>query len=137
MDFENYDMKIEEELAKTEEMEWEMYYRTLLSDQLEQVEREYNGAPEDKAQELERYRDNLIVRHAARIQRLLDRKREKLTQMCFDDIINQIEKAECGADTVSLEDVQSMQLDIITGVLKIHDYDCLEKIKDIVKETYE
>ena len=65
MDFENYDMKIEEELAKTEEMEWEMYYRTLLSDHLEQFEREYNGAPEDKAQELERYRDNLIVRHAA------------------------------------------------------------------------
>lgn len=150
----NYDMKIEEELDKTEEMQWDMYYRTLLPDHLEQLQREYSGAPEDREQALALYRDGLVVRHAARVQRLLDRKRQKLTQKYMSEIIDQIETAQQEAD-LELEtdigsedeqrkelesknnyDIQRMQLDIIDTLLEINDYECLEMVQDIVREVY-
>lgn len=154
MDFTDYDMKIEEELDRTEEMQWDMYYRTLLPDHLEQFQREYSGTPEDREQALALYRDGLVVRHAERIQRLLNRKRKELTQKYMSEIIDQIETAQQEADleletdigsedeqrkeleSKNNDDIQRMQLDIIDTLLEINDYECLEMVQDIVREAY-
>lgn len=151
----NYDMKIEEELDKTEEMQWDMYYRTLLPDHLEQFQRAYSGALEDREQALALYRDGLVVRHAARVQRLLKQKRKTLTQKYLSEIIDQIENAQQEADleletdigstedgqrkeleSRNNDDIQRMQLDIIDTLLDINDYECLEMVQDIVREAY-
>ena len=74
-----YDTKINEELKKYEKLQWEMYYRTLLPERMQQFEQEYTGRPEDKEQAMKQHEAELMAKHTGRIQRLLNQKREKLT----------------------------------------------------------
>ena len=93
-----YDNKINEELKKYEKLQWEMYYRTLLPERMQQFEQEYTGTPEDKEQAMKQHKAELMAKHAGRIQRLLNQKREKLTVECLEELIDRLETAQHEAD---------------------------------------
>lgn len=93
-----YDTKINEELKKYEKMQWEMYYRTLLPERMQQFEQEYTGSPEDKEQAMKQHEAELMAKHTGRIQRLLNQKREKLTVECLGELIDHLETAQHEAD---------------------------------------
>ena len=93
-----YDTKINEELKKYEKLQWEMYYRTLLPERMQQFEQEYTGTPEDKEQAMKQHEAELIAKHTGRIQRLLNQKREKLTVECLEELIDRLETAQHEAD---------------------------------------
>lgn len=98
MDFKEYDGKINAELAELEKMEWEVYYRTLLPDFMQQFEDDYIGKPEDKEKAIKEHRAALIARHVPRVQRSLDRKREKLTIKYLKELNERLESAQNEAD---------------------------------------
>lgn len=89
-----YDAKINEELKKYEKLQWEMYYRTLLPERMQQFEQEYTGTPEDKEQAMKQHEAELMAKHAGRIQRLLNQKRERLTVECLGELIDRLETAQ-------------------------------------------
>lgn len=93
-----YDTKINEELKKYETLQWEMYYRTLLPERMQQFEQEYTGTPEDKEQAMKQHEAELMAKHAGRIQRLLNQKRERLTVECLEELIDRLETAQYEAD---------------------------------------
>lgn len=93
-----YDAKINEELKKYEKLQWEMYYRTLLPERMQQFEQEYTGKPEDKEQAMRQHEAELMAKHTGRIQRLLNQKREKLTVECLGELIDHLETAQHEAD---------------------------------------
>lgn len=93
-----YDAKINEELKKYEKLQWEMYYRTLLPERMQQFEQEYTGRPEDKKQAMKQHEAELMAKHTGRIQRLLNQKREKLTVECLGELIDHLETAQHEAD---------------------------------------
>lgn len=93
-----YDAKINEELKKYEKLQWEMYYRTLLPERMQQFEQAYTGRPEDKEQAMKQHKAELIAKHTGRIQRLLNQKREKLTVECLEELIDRLETAQHEAD---------------------------------------
>lgn len=93
-----YDAKINEELKKYEKLQWEMYYRTLLPERMQQFEQEYTGTPEDKEQAMKQHEAELMAKHAGRIQRLLNQKRERLTVECLGELIDRLETAQHEAD---------------------------------------
>lgn len=98
MDFKEYDKKIKEELEAFEKMEWEVYYRTLLPDFLQEYADNYDGNPEDKERAVKDYETTLIARHMPRVQRLLDKKREKLTIKYLGELNERLEAAQHEAD---------------------------------------
>lgn len=93
-----YDAKINEELKKYETLQWEMYYRTLLPERMQQFEQEYTGKPEDKERAMKQHEAELMAKHTGRIQRLLNQKREKLTVECLGELIDHLETAQHEAD---------------------------------------
>ena len=93
-----YDAKINKELKKYEKLQWEMYYRTLLPERMQQFEQEYTGTPEDKEQAMKQHEAELMAKHAGRIQRLLNQKRERLTVECLGELIDRLETAQHEAD---------------------------------------
>lgn len=93
-----YDAKINEELKKYEKLQWEMYYRTLLPERMQQFEQEYIGRPENKEQAMKQHEAELMAKHTGRIQRLLNQKREKLTVECLGELIDHLETAQHEAD---------------------------------------
>lgn len=93
-----YDAKINEELKKYEKLQREMYYRTLLPERMQQFEQEYTGTPEDKEQAMKQHEAELMAKHAGRIQRLLNQKRERLTVECLGELIDRLETAQYEAD---------------------------------------
>ena len=93
-----YDAKINEELKKYEKLQWEMYYRTLLPERMQQFEQEYIGNSKDKEQAMKQHKAELMAKHAGRIQRLLNQKRERLTVECLGELIDRLETAEYEAD---------------------------------------
>lgn len=93
-----YDAKINEELKKYEKLQWEMYYRTLLPERMQQFEQEYTGRSEDKEQAMKQHEAELMAKHTGRIQRLLNQKREKLTVECLGELIDHLETAQHEAD---------------------------------------
>ena len=93
-----FDAKINEELKKYETLQWEMYYRTLLPEHMQQFEQEYTGRPEDKEQAMKQHEAELMAKHAGRIQRLLNQKRERLTVECLGELIDHLETAQHEAD---------------------------------------
>ena len=159
-----YDNKINEELKKYEKLQWEMYYRTLLPERMQQFEQEYTGTPEDKEQAMKQHKAELMAKHAGRIQRLLNQKREKLTVECLEELIDRLETAQHEADqdaeikklkeellkarndAKAFEDdwefcsqqksILMLQIDIINFALKIFDYKCLKMALSFVKAAY-
>lgn len=93
-----YDTKINEELKKYEKLQWEMYYRTLLPERMQQFEQEYIGNSKDKEQAMKQHKAELMAKHAGRIQRLLNQKRERLTVECLGELIDRLETAQHEAD---------------------------------------
>lgn len=93
-----YDAKINKELKEYEKLQWEMYYRTLLPERMQQFEQEYTGTPEDKEQAMKQHEAELMAKHAGRIQRLLNQKRERLTVECLGELIDRLETAQHEAD---------------------------------------
>lgn len=93
-----YDAKINEELKKYEKLQWEMYYRTLLPERMQQFEQEYIGNSKDKEQAMKQHKAELMAKHAGRIQRLLNQKRERLTVECLGELIDRLETAQYEAD---------------------------------------
>lgn len=93
-----YDAKINEELKKYEKLQWEMYYRTLLPERMQQFEQEYTGRPEAKEQAMKQHEAELMAKHTGRIRRLLNQKRERLTVECLGELINRLETAQHEAD---------------------------------------
>lgn len=93
-----YDAKINEELKKYEKLQWEMYYRTLLPERMQQFEQEYTGKIEDKEQAMKQHEAELMAKHTGRIQRLLNQKRERLTVECLGELIDRLETAQHEAD---------------------------------------
>lgn len=93
-----YDAKINKELKKYEKLQWEMYYRTLLPEHMQQFEQEYTGKPEDKEQAMKQHEAELMAKHTGRIQRLLNQKRERLTVECLGELIDRLETAQHEAD---------------------------------------
>lgn len=93
-----YDAKINEELKKYEKLQWEMYYRTLLPERMQQFEQEYTGRPEDKEQAMKQHEAELMAKHTGRIQRLLNQKHERLTVECLGELIDRLETAQHEAD---------------------------------------
>lgn len=93
-----YDAKINEELKKYEKLQWEMYYRTLLPEHMQQFEQEYIGNSKDKEQAMKQHEAELIAKHTDRIQRLLNQKRERLTVECLGELIDRLETAQHEAD---------------------------------------
>lgn len=93
-----YDTKINEELKKYETLQWEMYYRTLLPERMQQFEQEYIGNSKDKEQAMKQHKAELMAKHAGRIQRLLNQKRERLTVECLGELIDRLETAQHEAD---------------------------------------
>lgn len=93
-----YDTKINEELKKYETLQWEMYYRTLLPEHMQQFEQEYIGNSKDKEQAMKQHKAELMAKHAGRIQRLLNQKRERLTVECLGELIDRLETAQHEAD---------------------------------------
>lgn len=93
-----YDTKINEELKKYETLQWEMYYRTLLPERMQQFEQEYIGNSKDKEQAMKQHKAELIAKHTDRIQRLLNQKRERLTVECLGELIDRLETAQHEAD---------------------------------------
>lgn len=98
-----YDAKINEELKKYEKLQWEMYYRTLLPERMQQFEQEYTGTPEDKEQAMKQHEAELMAKHTVRIQRLLNQKRERLTVECLGELIDRLETAQHEADQKDYE----------------------------------
>ena len=98
MDFKEYDKKIKEELEEYEKLQWEVYYRTLLPDFMQQFEDDYAGKPEDKEQALKDHEAALIARHMPRVQRSLDKKREELTSKYLRELNERLESAQNEAD---------------------------------------
>ena len=93
-----YDAKINEELKKYEKLQWEMYYRTLLPEHMQQFEQEYIGNSKDKEQAMKQHEAELMAKHTVRIQRLLNQKRERLTVECLGELIDHLETAQHEAD---------------------------------------
>lgn len=93
-----YDAKINEELKKYEKLQWEMYYRTLLPEHMQQFEQEYIGNSKDKEQAMKQHEAELMAKHTVRIQRLLNQKREGLTVECLGELIDHLETAQHEAD---------------------------------------
>lgn len=93
-----YDAKINEELKKYEKLQWEMYYRTLLPEHMQQFEQEYIGNSKDKEQAMKQHEAELMAKHTIRIQRLLNQKRERLTVECLGELIDHLETAQHEAD---------------------------------------
>ncbi|WP_287649946.1 hypothetical protein [Blautia sp.] len=93
-----YDAKINKELKEYEKLQWEMYYRTLLPEHMQQFEQEYTGKPEDKEQAIKQHKAELMAKHTVRIQRLLNQKRERLTVECLGELIDRLETAQHEAD---------------------------------------
>lgn len=93
-----YDSKINEELKKYEKLQWEMYYRTLLPERMQQFEQEYIGNSKDKEQAMKQHKAELMAKHAGRIQRLLNQKRERLAVECLGELIDRLETAQHEAD---------------------------------------
>lgn len=93
-----YDAKINKELKEYEKLQWEMYYRTLLPEHMQQFEQEYTGDPEGKEQAMKQHKAELIAKHTGRIQRLLNQKRERLTVECLGELIDHLETAQHEAD---------------------------------------
>ena len=75
-----------------------MYYRTLLPERMQQFEQEYIGNSKDKEQAMKQHKAELMAKHAGRIQRLLNQKRERLTVECLGELIDRLETAQHEAD---------------------------------------
>lgn len=95
-----YDKKINEELKKYETLLWQTYYSTLLPDLVQMYADNYKGDPADKAQAINDYRAHLIARHMFRVQKMLNKKRDKLISKYMDELIEQLEAAKRVADLI-------------------------------------
>lgn len=95
-----YDRKINEELKKYERLLWQTYYSTLLPDLVQLYADNYDGDPADKAHAINDYRAHLIAKHMCRVQKMLNKKRNKLIIKYMDELIEQIEAAKRVADLI-------------------------------------
>ncbi|MBU5679008.1 hypothetical protein [Blautia sp. MSJ-9] len=103
MEFEiakEYDRKINDELKKYETLLWQTYYSTLLPDLVQMYADNYNGDPADKTQAINDYRAHLIARHMYRVQKMLNKKRDKLISKYMDELAEQLEAAKRVADLI-------------------------------------